>query len=553
MNKLSRAEVAELCGCRVQEIPRDPVYSLTSFTPPGPVCAAYIRSQGPIDAITGPSGSGKTVGTIFKLARFSVQSVPVTKAGVVKVQGFVLRDNYRALYRTTLRSWFNFFPPDYPGSSFFGGQDRPAQHRLKLSTVRPIDGVLREVPVDLNVDFFAVGDVAIEELLKGYEATWGWASEGDLLHDRVIPFAYDRTGRYPSLDELPPGTKRPRMMAVDFNPPAPNHPLWRACTTGSFQKSRPDDPLEAALQDIATAAAPPVKTVNFFHQPSGLSPEGENRAGKTLDEYTSAAATMTENDVRRFVHGLPGYAHDGKPVYVRDFRRRVHVAQRPLVVLPGLPLHIGFDQGMSPAAVLFQVSLLSQVRVLRELFLGQGVGYGRFLQALIPLLTTPPLRDLPPGAYTADPAGFYGADKVAGELAWAQTISAGLGHAVYPAATNEPATRIEAVRLRLSYQADADTPGLIIDPSCEMLIDGFEADYKYPRLSEKAAMEFGDAPVKNRHANLHDALQYGILGVFGAAGVIAEAARAGRPENVVSLYRPGDRRSADEGWTFSPF
>lgn len=554
MNKpLTRAEVAALCECRIQDIPKDPVWSLTAFTPPGPVCADYIRSLGPIDAITGPSGSGKTVGTVFKLVRFAVAAMPVTTSGVVKCRITVLRDNYRALYRTTLRSWFQWFPPDYPGSSFFGGQDRPAQHRLRLSTVRLVDGVRREVPVDLDVDFFAVGDVAIEELLKGYETSAGWANEGDLLAERVVPFLYDRTGRYPSRTDLAAGTVLPRMVAVDFNPPAPSHFLWRACATGSFQRSRPEDPLEAALADTE-AANKPVSSVNFFHQPSGLSEEAENRAGKSREDYERAAAVMTENDVRRFVHGLPGYALDGRPVYAREFRRRSHVSPRPLVVIPGLPLHIGFDQGMSPAAILFQVSSHGQVRVLRELFLGQGVGYGRFLQSLIPMLTTPPLRDLPPGAYTADPAGFYGADKVAGELAWAQTIAAGLGHAVYPAPTNEPATRIEAVKLRLSYQVDADTPGLLIDPSCDLLIEGFEAEYKFPKLSDKAAMEFGDAPVKNCPANLHDALQYGVLGVFGATGVVAEAARAGRPENVVTLHRRAERAPAGgDGWDFSPF
>lgn len=551
--KLSRRQVAELCECREADIPGSSVFSLTSYTPPGPVAAAYIRSAGPIDAITGPSGSGKTVATVFKLVRFAVNIVPPTTAGVVKVRGFVLRDNYRALYRTTLRSWFQWFPPTFPGSEFLGGADRPAQHRLKLSTVRVINGVRREVPVELEMDFFAVGDVAIEELLKGYEATFGWANEGDLLHERVIPFAYDRTGRYPSRVELPSGTALPRMVAVDFNPPAPNHPLWRACTTGSFQKEKPEDPLDAALMAALPERDTAAAAVNFFHQPSGLSREAENRAGKPYEDYVRAAAVLTENDVRRFVYGLPGYALDGKPVYAREFDRKRHIAPGTLPVITGLPLHIGFDQGGSPAAILFQVSSHGQVRVYRELFLGQGVGYTRFLQALIPILTAPPFRGLPPGNYTADPAGFYGADKVAGELAWAQSISAGLGHPVYPASTNEPATRLEAVRLRLSYQVDATTPGFIVDPAgCPLLVEGFEAEYKYQKLNEKAATTYAETPFKNKHANVHDALQYGVLGVFTAATIISEAAQAGRPANVTPLHgRRGAARPAPAGWEFS--
>lgn len=550
MNKpLTRAEVAALCECRVSDLPSDPLFSLTHFEPPGPVCAAYIRSLGPIDAITGPSGSGKTVGTVFKLIRFAVAAMPVTKSGVVKCRITVLRDNYRALYRTTLRSWFQWFPPDFPGSSFFGGQDRPAQHRLRLSTVRLVDGVRREVPVDLEVDFFAVGDIAIEELLKGYETSAGWANEADLLAERVVPFLFDRTGRYPSKVEFAGDMSLPRMVAADFNPTSPNHFLWKACATGSFQKDKPEDPLEAALQATASANVPKA-AVNFFQQPSGLSQEAENRRGKSYEDYARAAAVMTENDVRRFVHGKPGYALDGRPVYAREFDRKRHVAAGRLQVIQGLPLHIGFDQGNSPAAIFFQVDSHGQMRIYRELWLGQGVGYTRFLQSMIPILTQPPFRGLPPGNYTADPAGFYGADKVAGELAWAQSISAGLGHPVYPAPTNEPATRLEAVRLRLSYQIDATTPGLIIDPEgCPLLIEGFEAEYKYPKLSDKAATTYGEAPLKNTHANVHDGLQYGTLGVFSPGAVVAEAARAGRPENVVSMR--AKRGAGGTSWDFS--
>lgn len=550
---LTRDQVAAVCECRPSDIPKEPLWSLTRFEPPGPVCAAYIRSLGPIDAITGPSGSGKTVGTVFKLIRFAVAAMPVTKSGVVKVRLTVLRDNYRALYRTTIRSWFKWFPPDYPGSQFFGGQDRPAMHRLRLSTVRVVDGARKEVPVDLDVDFFAVGDIAIEELLKGYETSGGWGNEGDLLAIRVLPFLYDRTGRYPSKDELPPGTVLPRMVCTDFNPPAPNHPLLKACRTGSFQIEKPEDPLEAALTSLDDKK--PKTSINFFHQPSGLSAQAENRRGKTYEEYLSASSVMTENDVRRFVHGLPGYPMDGRPVYHREYDRRRHVAAGRVPVIPGLPLHLGLDQGQTPAAVLFQVSSLGQIRIYRELYLGSGVGYTRFLAALVPILTSPPFRGQPPGNYTADPAGFYGADKISGELAWANLISKGLGHPVYPAATNEPATCVEAVRLRLLFQIDATTPGLIIDAEgCPLLIEGFEAEYKYPKLSEKASMDYGDAPVKNEHANLHNALQYGVLGVFSPGSVIDEASRAGRPSNVTIMPpRPGRSRPQTTNWDFSPW
>lgn len=522
---LTRKQIAELADCKPEDIPRAPTYSLTSYTPPGPVCAAYIRSMGPIDTITGPAGSGKTVGSIFKVIRLTIAAMPVCIDGVIRCRGTVLRDNYRALYRTTLRSWFTFFPPDWHGSTFTGGQDRPAQHVLKLSTVR--GG--REIPVELTVDFFAVGDVAIEELLKGYETSWIWANEADLLHPRVVPFAYSRTGRYPPRELLPPGTRRPRVVACDFNPTPPKHPLWIACKTGSFNTH---EHVAGEMRPVEDEDTLPPQSVQFFQQPSGLSEQAENRLGKTREEYEEDARTLTEEDVRRFVHGLPGYASDGKPVYRREFRGAVHVSPVPLKILQGLPLHIGFDQGMTPAAILFQEDSFGQLRIYREMFLGHGVGSTRFVEAMRVLLTGQ-FRGLPPGVWGADPAGFYGADRISGELAWAETVGQGLGHPVIPAPSNEPGIRIEAVRLALRTMLEANKPGLIIDgEACPLLVEGFEAEYKFQRKPDGT---YADLPIKNQAANLQDALQYGVLALRGRAGVIAESGRAGRPGNVYSL------------------
>ncbi len=42
--RLTRSQVADLCGCRPGDIPTAPVYALTHYIPPGPIGEAYIRS-----------------------------------------------------------------------------------------------------------------------------------------------------------------------------------------------------------------------------------------------------------------------------------------------------------------------------------------------------------------------------------------------------------------------------------------------------------------------------------------------------------------------------
>lgn len=505
--RLTGDQLADLCGFR---LPRESKFLLSRYTPPGPVGAAYIDSLGPIDAIMGPGGSGKTVASIWKLIRFAVAVMPVCLDGRIRVKGTVVRDTIRSMYRTTLQSWFDYFPvAKYP--DFFGGQDRPATHRLQLMTVRMIGGVATEVPVDLAVEFFALQDVNYELIFKSYETSVGWATEADGVPHEAIPFFYSRTARYPRTELLPPGLERPRLMMVDFNPPDPDHPLLQACLRGSFK------------EDFDPAVTP--KTVNFFRQPSGLSPQAENRAGKTLQAYQEEMNTMTRDKARRMVEGLPGRVKDGLPVYDEEFDYGF-VSPEPLAILPDLPIHAGFDQDLTPAAVFFQETPDGQIRFLRECAPGPGTGVDRFLEQLLPILHGP-LRGLRPGTFAADPAGFHGGDKAYGQLAWAEAMSQGLGAPVTPAPTNEWDLRRSSlsVIMRRSRRGGRDWPHMLIDPSMKMFIKGLAHGFKY----QKQTNGFSRLPVKNEYSHVCEAGQYGVLAVRGVAGLVATIAQAGRP------------------------
>ncbi len=509
---LSKKNIEELCEGR---LPASSSFSIGRYSPPGPVGAAYIVSDGPIDAIMGPGGSGKTIASIFKGIRFSVNKMPVCTDGRIRCKGTVIRDNYRSLYRTTLQSWFHWFPVEkHP--KFFGGQDRPARHRLELSVGRMVNGVAREVPVDLDVEFFAVQDVNYELLFKSYETSWAWATEADGIDVNAIPFFYGRTARYPSLDLLPEKTIRPRVAFVDFNPPDPEHPLLAACQRGSFK------------DDFNPEKDP--RVINFFRQPSGLAANAENRAGKTLAEYQAEMDALTKDQARRMVQGMPGRVKNGLPVYDEEFDYETHVSTAPLAILQNTPIHIGFDQDLSPAAVFFQMAPTGQIRVLREVVPAHGTGIERFLEQIFPVLMGD-LRGLPPGIFAADPAGFMGADKIAGDLSWAQAMSKGLGHMVIPAPSNEPKLRRESLSVLMTRNVSAHTPALTIDPSCKMVIRGLSTGYRY----QKQTNGYSNQPIKNEFSHPIEALQYGVLSVRGVAGIIASASSAGRPSNVVSF------------------
>ncbi|GJE06361.1 hypothetical protein AOPFMNJM_1677 [Methylobacterium jeotgali] len=477
--------------------------SLWEWTTPGPVATAYLQSKSPLDFIMGPAGSGKTTTSVVKCALNTLQ-MPVCKDGTIRALGCVVRDNYRTLYRTTLETWFRIFPRNFPGSHFEGGQDRPAKHRITFRTPR---GQL----VEMTVDFYAVGDHAIEDLLKGYEPSWAWINEADLLHERVATFLYGRTGRNPPRSSLQdPQALIPRQVFADLNPPDVDHWIYR-------------DFVEK-----------PIDGYQLHQQPDGLSDAAENRQGASRAYYEEMARLLPERDVVRFVNGRFGYSLSGKPVYP-EFNEAVHCSPTPLVPVPQLPLHAGYDQGLSPAGLLFQQMPNGQLRFYGEVVPDHGTGPARFSEQWAALLQEPRFRGCPPGAHTADPAGFYGADRQAGELAWAETVSRAIGIPIMPAPTQEPGIRIESLRIPMTTAIDGRIPGLLLDPSCRKLRSGLAAQYKYPRQRQDARDVYGDRPVKNEWSHPCEAAQYGVLGVRGRAGIINSAAQAGRPGNVIPI------------------
>lgn len=478
---------------------RDTEISLFNFVPPGPVSQQFIDCNEGIGLMMGPFGSGKTTTAIFKSAVQTLR-MPICKDGVIRARGVIMRDNFRTLYRTTLESWFKFFPRDFPGASFEGGQDRPAKH-----TIRFITPSGRRI--EMITDFYAVGDHAIEELLKGYEPSWGNLEEADLLGRKVATWLYGRLGRYPSRDMLAdPKANLPAHVWGTFNPPVIGHYLY-------------DDLVEK-----------PQPGFKLFQQPSGLSDQAENRAGVLRSRYEEMARTMRPDEVRRFVHGEWGHVVGGAPVYA-EFAYAKHVAKVRMAPVEGLPVHLGLDAGGSPAAALAQMMPNGQFRAVSELCADPGTGPGRFAEMLVDHLMQH-WRGIPIGQAFGDPSAFYGHDRQAGELSWMETIGKAIGRPVLPAPSNDPGIRQDSVAGFLRRAIDGETEAFQVNADCKLLVGGLMGNYKFA-LNTHETLGARPAPVKNKYSHPHDALQYVALGLRGRAGVINESARAGRPGNVV--------------------
>lgn len=473
-------------------------FSISNYVPPGPVARSFIVGSQLVRFLMGPVGGGKTTSALFACLAYTARMPPCTD-GVIRAKGVIVRTDYRTLYKTTLPSWFQWFPRDFPGGKFTGGADRPATHELNFST-----GKGRKI--ELTVEFQALGDKRIEDILRGWEGSWALMEEADLLEREAMTFLLQRTSRFPPRRLLPPETVIKPCVLGSLNPPStPDHWVVKAF----LEEHRPD--------------------MMLFQQPSGLSPDAENLKNLPPGYYERIAANAPEWEVQRFVHGKIGWDRSGMPVYP-DFDQRIHLSRQPLAPVPNEPIFIGLDcSGLHPAAIVVQRGRDLRLRVLEEVYEGRA-GPTRFTDILMARLETT-FRNNPIGAGYYDPTNDFGADKEAGDQSWIDVLRRALKCPLHAAPTNEPAIRIDAVRNLLLMPHGVNGRMITVNQSgCKMLVEGFLARYRY-KLKTDGTVVNADKPrpEKNEHSNVHDALQYACLGLLGRAGVISSAAKGMRP------------------------
>ncbi|WP_295805921.1 hypothetical protein [uncultured Nitratireductor sp.] len=514
-----------------------PRFDIFKFTPPGPVAASYIQSEGPIDLILGPWGSGKTVATVFKIARHSSNLFPVCKDGVIHVRCAALRDTYREMAKTALSSWHEFFPKRGPYTAqepgaYSGGQDRPVKHILEWNTIRQWPEGPKETLVRLEMEFGAIGNENLDSFFKGYEISMGWLNECDLVDESVPGRLYGRTARFPPRVEImewegdrlgwekDPDSgidviRLPRIIMGDYNPPDPANWTYK--------------------RHIEEPEKWPGFT--FFHQPSGLSPQAENRIGKSRSQYEEeeqAFGGSKHPDAQRNVHGKYAAKKQGTVVY-DQFDMFRHRSDQNLDPVRELPFYMGFDAGGTPACAIGQFMPNGQLRGLREIVsLPDTVtGPERFAAAVMEVL----LRDFAgmacAGAW-GDPSAWYGADKEHGSLAFMETVAQALQVNIQPTASNDIQSRKEAVEWYLKGNIDANTPRSIWDPRLKYTIGGFASQYHLTKQATEGKTDRLEI-AKNHYSHIHDAWQYLCYGYRGPRAVRDEAARMGRPTNVVPM------------------
>ena len=459
-----------------------------------PTLADFHASDAFYRGVMGPVGSGKSTAMCMELMRRAF-SQPPGPDNVGRTRFAILRNSYRELSDTTLKTWLDWFP-----EHLFGVFEKTGmRHLVRLDGPRG--------PVACEVLFRSLDRPGDVKKLLSLELTGAWINEAREMPKAVVDAVGDRVERFPPARD---GGCAWAGVIMDTNPPDADH-WWHRLA----EEERPEG-------------------WAFFRQPGGLAetasgrfepnPGAENLENLPPDYYARRMAGKSPSHVRVYYCSLYGLVQDGRPVYP-EFVDRVHVAAGPIEPVEGRTLHVGLDFGLTPAAVMGQ-RLVSGRWVWLDELVACDMGMTRFAEVLLARLNER-YRDLE-WRITGDPAGMQRSqvdERTPFDVLRARGLDA------RPAPSNDFLLRREAVALPLTRLVDGE-PGLVVSPACRTLVQGMAGGYRYRRVEMPGEERFHDVPDKNRFSHVCEAGQYLMLGA-------GEGVRVIRPESGQGRQRPG--------------
>lgn len=438
---------------------------------PVPTILRFSRSRKFIRGLMGPFGSGKSSGCVMEIVRWAGRQPAVD--GVRRSRFAVVRNTYRQLSDTSIKTWLDWLPDGQ-----FGAYAK-SDHNYFLSI--PLeDGTTAKS----EILFRALDRPEHVSNLLSLELTGAWVNEAREVPWAVIKAMQGRVGRFPAVRD---GGCTDAGIILDTNPPDDDSWWYRL-----FEVNRPDN-------------------VEIFKQPSGRSPEAENLSNLPSDYYSNQVKGMDPDFIRVYVDGLYGYVKEGKPIFA-EYNDALHCVE--VEPIKGVVIKRGWDFGLTPACVFTQV-LPDGRWIIFEEICGEDVGISTFADVVI-------------GESGQRFAGFTFEDygDPAGQQRSAMTadrdektcfdILAGKGLRI-SAAEQNLTIRLESVRKPLNTLRGGK-PQFQIHPRCSVLRKGFMGQYQYKRIKVGGSAErFHDTPDKNDYSHPHDALQYVATQIFGDA------------------------------------
>ena len=210
-----------------------------------------------------------------------------------------------------------------------------------------------------------------------------------------------------------------------------------------------------------------------------------------------------------YIEGKPGQLVKGKLVYA-NFDRSEHVAEDPLE-WDGQSLYRGWDNsGNTPACVVVCPVSPQRMHVFKE-FHTTVENIVDFTRRVVENCN----ESYPGATYVdyGDPAGGNKFSTKEGDFTSNATLQATeCGVVIIPGQQNMFA------RINCVDQALLKRNGILIDPRCTRLINGFLGGYHYPEIQGMPGV-FKREVEKNKFSHVHDSLQYVLTMLHVSASV----------------------------------
>ncbi len=451
-----------------------------------PTIKRFHESPAQIRCIVGPIGSGKTTGATWDVCYHRPYFLQ-RRYRINKTIWCVVRNTYRELYDTTMKTVFEWFPW---GNYIAGSNTYVLKH--------PDGGP------EVEILFRSCDRPDDVKKFKSLEITGYWTDESIEIADAIKRMLKGRIGRYPKRCPV-------RFGIETTNPPDVEHSTYR-----QFDWDTPPPGPVSEGQPLLNHAG--------FWQPPR-----ENEANLRPGYYDDLINDYRDSPdwIAMYVDGKPGIIIRGKLVY-NNFMRDYHVGKESLIWSKGA-LFRGWDNsGNCPACVVLQMPQTRNVQVLRE-FWTDKEGIVDFTNRVI---TECNIR-FPGAEYLdwCDPAGFNEYSKrTGGFTSNARLMEEECGVYCQPSEQNFTA-RVESIEQLLKM-----IDGLLIDPSCTRLINGFVGGYCCPEIGTTGI--FKDKPEKNRFSHPHDSLQYVVLALL----------RNQKEKSRIKPYSPGPIEAVPHRW-----
>jgi len=459
---------------------------------PVPTGIAFHNDDHFVRGLMGPFSSGKSVACCWEVF-FRCMSQNVGSDGFRRSRWVIVRNTYREIADTTLKTWMDWFP-----------EGRMGHYKVSDSTF-----YLEFQDIRAEILFRALDKPEDVKRLLSMELTGAWINEAREVPKAIIDGLTGRVTRYPRKAD---GGSAWNGVIMDTNPPDEDHWWYNL-----FEVQAHKDPQVGELYKL-------------FKQPSAVlkkgkrwvtNPKAENLQNNADNYYINLCVGKASEWIKVYAQGKYGIVSDGRAVY-SGYNDDWHCTE--FEVDPLLPVHVGWDTSLhGNACILAQLSPAGQLRIFGE-FVGTGGLHSFVMNAIKPGLTE--FGKLRFVKSTGDPAGAKRGDldeKFALQMLndGYEDMLCNLPFDTEAADTNALMPRIDGVNHFLNRSING-APALIIHPRCSTLRKGFAGRYEYKRVQVVGADRFKDIPDKNQYSHPHDALQYICRGILSDSGLDEE-------------------------------